>query len=494
MDAFLLRTRTRLSAYFGSESARVAFFWALTTFSAGTLGLNGLFFNDLFVNRLKIQDSYFVASNIIFAVIDPLNDVLLGWYLDNHDHSTTPTGGALRRLAAARIGGTLWCLTYLLPYFLMDVVKGSPAVGLLYFVSRSAFDTALTMTWIALGALIADIALKHEDRVKCQHFAAISALFGLPLSNIAYRLWAGTENGDMSAFRMFVLTQSILGIVGFQYATRKLGDRLSSSARPDSLKDEQTPIRPSSEGDQRAPARRLTITEYARQVSTQRNLIIFLLVNVPQETLYSFTGTFFTAFIDGLLRHKYSVGTNAAVITLASVPVNVVLYPLVTVLGTYQVWRFGIFAKIGLCGLVYLAGPDFPFAIATFLVMLNLFQASMGGQFGLIMTDLTDEDQVRFNRPHNYGARFMGTNALFAKPMGALTPLLGRWILGDYEPETAGLFPEFRQRCFAMMVFVPLVISVWQAFWWERYNLKGETLALVKKRVAAVRESFSASS
>lgn len=500
----------RVANYFSSDAARTAFWYALVVQCAGTLGINGLFYNDLFVNRLKITDGWFIVSNFVFAIVDPLNDVLLGWWLDQHDgENASPKAAARRRLAATRLGGTLWCLTYLLPYLTFEYVKGSPTlVGLLYFFSRSAFDTALTLTWIALGALIADIAIKHEERVKCQHFASMGGLIGMPVANIAYRLWAGTEQGSgLGAFRTFILCQSAIGIIGFQWATRKLQERMERvTVKAADTREVGAELDVDEKVLKREPAmaasnnnneehianhRSLTIGEYARQVSSQRNLVIFILVNVPQEFLYSFSATFFTAYIDGLLRHHYSVATNAFVVSASSLPINIFLYTIVHFVGTYQIWRIGIFLKIAICLFTYFAGPDQAFTIACFLVLFNLVQASMGGQFGLIITDLCDEDQVRWKRPQNQGARFMSTNALFTKPTGALSPLLGRWILGEYEPETAGLDPAFRQRCFGMMTLFPLAIAIWQAFWWERYDLKGEQLSIVKRRVATVRESFA---
>lgn len=496
-----MRPLNALLAYLSTESSKTAFYWALTVFAAGSIGhINGLFFNDLFSARLKITDGWFLASNVVFAIVDPLNDVLLGWYIDRHHNARS---GPTRRLDAARLGGTLWCLVYLFPYLLADSVKDNPTlIGLLYLFSRSAFDTALTLTWVALGALIADVAVNHEDRVKCQHFASIGGLFSLPLPNIAYRLWAGSENGGMARFKNFVIAQSILGILGFQWTTRKL------QARMEKIKATQaSPPDPPAEdlvrlGLDKEPAsiateelleshRRLTIGEYARQISTQKNLFSFLLVNVPQEFLYAFTSTFFTAFIDGLLRHRYSVPTNAMIVSYASFPINVILYPFVHFIGTYRVWRGAILLKVLLCLFTYLAGPDNALAVAFFLVAFSLLQASMGGQFSLIMADLTDEDQARYHRPENQAARFMATNALFCKPTGALSPVLGRWMLGDYTPETAGLDPGFRERCFRMMTIVPLVVGLWQMVWWERYGLKGEALEIVKRKVADVREAFT---
>ncbi|KAI9006327.1 MFS/sugar transport protein-domain-containing protein [Hyaloraphidium curvatum] len=499
----------RVGSYLWSESSYVALLWALPCFLAGQLGhINGLFFNDAFVNRLKIRDSYFVVSNLVFAVIDPLNDVVLAWWVDSHDQA--PKAAARRRLSAARVGGTLWALCFALQWALTDYVKDSPlGVGLVYFAARTCFDTCLTLTWICLGALTADVALKHEDRVKCHHFASMAGLMGLPVANVAYRAWAKSLDGDMSPFRRLVLVQSAVSIVGFQVVTRLMWRRLEnaklepppergtapwadSGAVP--LLSDSSAVRDRElhDVDPLKKHRELTLQQYARQVLGHSNFMCFIFTNVPQETLAAFLGTFFTAFIAVLL-NRFSVSTNALIVSAASFPINLILYPVLGIVGISgaQVWTAGIYAKIALCLATYFMGPDAPVAIAVFLVCHSLIMSSIGGQFSLICADLADEDQVRHRRPNNQGARFMGTNALFTKPPGALVPLVGRAILGTYDPATAGLDPEFRARCFAMMTLIPLAGALLQALVWSRYDLRGDKLAAVKREVAVVRDMYA---
>ena len=269
-----------------------------------------------------------------------------------------------------------------------------------------------------------------------------------------------------------------------------------------------------------------------RQLSGQRNLVVFGLMQVVQVFQCHFISNFFPIFLEYFLGGTYSQATLSALLGFSFVWPhlnNVVLARASVTCGTHNVINLLFWLKVGLALAMAAAGPSSTLLLTVFVVSNRVFAEGTCKLCDLVVADLVDEDRVRNRRPHSIAVLIFGTTNLFSKPGQTLAPLVGFWFInGSFFRSLAGgggsggsagarsllslgdgggngtwigsnvvgdgdfgggLSPTGTyadvdpSRMFALLVGVPIVCGAIQILVWTQYRLTGPYLASIKAQL-----------
>lgn len=147
--------------------------------------------------------------------------------------------------------------------------------------------------------------------------------------------------------------------------------------------------------------------------------------------------------------------------------------------GYYDVIRYSIWWKI-IVGVLYIyTGPINSWWIMGFLLLDGCF---VGAAFGLIhlpLSDISDDDTVRYQRRHRATSMVYGTNALIVKPAQSLSPILTVAILNKYGYDKLGqatFSPSERdllhKAMFQYLCLLPACVGLIQLIAWSFFSIK----------------------
>ena len=152
------------------------FYYSLTNLPNTLLsGIFGLTYVNFFWDDLGLLQIFFSLGQIIYAIINSLNDFYLGRLSDNTDINRWGS----RRLIYIKWGGILWVIVFFMMWFPWTLTN--QIIIFIHFVlSICAFDMLLTLVWLVWLALMPELTENLEERNKMallnQVFFAIGAL------------------------------------------------------------------------------------------------------------------------------------------------------------------------------------------------------------------------------------------------------------------------------------------------------------------------------
>jgi len=174
-------------------------------------GVFGLYLTDYFINEVLISFELFIVANVIYLIVNSLNDVIFGFYADR---TRTKLG---RRIPYIRYGAPLFALAFIFLWFpLPGTAPGNPTRGqaakfLQLVFGYVFFDTMLTIVVLSLVALPPELSESTQERNK---FSLYSTLFGGIGGALVFIVPSIVLLG-MNSFRIFVVFIAILAMLSF---------------------------------------------------------------------------------------------------------------------------------------------------------------------------------------------------------------------------------------------------------------------------------------
>ncbi|MFX1568325.1 MAG: MFS transporter [Promethearchaeota archaeon] len=378
---------------------RERFYYSLTNLPNTLLsGIFGLTYVNFFWDDLGLIQLFFSLGQIIYAIINSLNDFYLGRLSDNTNFNRWGS----RRLIYIRWGGILWAIVFFMMWFPWTLTN-QIAIFIHFVLSICAFDMLLTLVWLAWLALMPEITENLEERNKIaflnQVFFALGA-FPVLLAFLIY-------DAGLIYFQIFAGVCAIIcGLCYFLIST-KLRER------PELYLDQQ--IFPLAKALKEVLKSKSFITMTLFRCFNHLNLSLtlsfifayFYIFNVSSliiSLLFYFNTTFIALIGYGIykkLSQKYDMRTLIIRGRIIHIILNVSAFMILLIPGLeLLIWPFLILGTI--CNGYILF--DYPVLIL-----------------------VTDNDEVQ------HGTRreglIIGTNAFFIKIAESLGPIIGTSIL-----------------------------------------------------------------
>ncbi|KAM9426633.1 transmembrane protein 180 isoform 1-T1 [Pholidichthys leucotaenia] len=468
-----------------------------------------LYYVETFVSIYKIDKVSFWVGETIFLIWNSVNDPLFGWLSDRSFLSSPQTSSqisspevVLKRLKALSTNGPLFALSFLAFW----VAWARP--GLQFLLCLCLYDGFLTMVDLHHSALLADLAVSAADRTRLNfHCSVFSALGSLSVF-LSYSFW---DKEDFFSFRLFCVTLAAFSILGFFLVSQLLQQRFKKEIHP--KLDEASALKELSvgHGPLTHPEKPITIGQYLKQLSRQKNFMWFVSMNLVQVFHCHFNSNFFPLFLEHLLSDNISASTGSILLGISYIAPhmnNLYFLTLCQRYGVYQVIRWLFLLKLGLAMAMLLAGADHIYLLCIFIARYGrahasglcnrVFTEGTCKLLKLVISDLVDEDFVVNRRQQAASALLFGMVALLTKPGQTFAPLIGTWLLCVYtgydiferQPQkdstsdskfsSSSGTPPLRLGCFYMLVFVPITCALLQLAAWSRFTLHGRKLQGIK--------------
>jgi len=140
-------------------------------------GIFGLAYVNFFWDDLGLQQFYFVIGQIVYAVVNSLNDFYLGRVSDK----TNIQKWGSRRLIYIKWGGILWAIVFFAMW-----IPWSYNIQIVIFIhfvlSICAFDMLLSLVWLVWLALLPELTESSEERTKISYLnQGFTILGGIPV-------------------------------------------------------------------------------------------------------------------------------------------------------------------------------------------------------------------------------------------------------------------------------------------------------------------------
>lgn len=452
-----------------------------------------LFHVDMFVSVYKIDKTSFWIGEIVFLIWNSLNDPLFGWISDRKylsssagkDH--TKANIILKRISALSWTGPLFAVSFLSFW----VPWTYPSVQ--FVICLCLYDGFLTMVDLHHSALMADLAVSADTRTKLNSRSSLFSIIGTASVFFSYAIW---NKENLSSFRTFCLVLSLISLLGFWGITSLLKQIFRDQSETVIQKTENIPSDSLEESD------KTKLKNYICQLSSQTNFIWFAVMNLIQVFHCHFNSNFFPLFLENLLGDAISPGFGSFLLGISFVAPhinNLYFLTLCRKYGVYAVIRLLFAVKLVLSVVMVLAGPNHIWLLCLFIASNRVFTEGTCKLLNLVISDLVDEDYVLHRRSQAVSALMFGTTALLSKPGQTLAPLIGTWLLaqqtghdifqsgrdlGSIKQISAtleeGSKSSYREGCFNLLVYVPVVCAVLQLLVWAQFTLHGRRLQSIK--------------
>ena len=139
----------------------------------------GLKYIELFYDKLQLDPTLFIIGQVIYLVVNAINDPLLGQMSDR----TNPKKWGSRRTIYIRYGTPIWALTFMIVWFPWSF-DNQIVIFLHFIISVCLFDTMLTLVILVWMALLPEMTSDLDERNKGNLVAAIlGAISGSLVAN-----------------------------------------------------------------------------------------------------------------------------------------------------------------------------------------------------------------------------------------------------------------------------------------------------------------------
>ncbi|CAE1306984.1 unnamed protein product [Acanthosepion pharaonis] len=102
--------------------------------------------------------------------------------------------------------------------------------------------------------------------------------------------------------------------------------------------------------------------------------------------------------------------------------------PLVAHIGYYYVILGNIFCKIIFGVIIFIVGPSHPWIFMAILLLESTYTFAASSLFNMPLSDIADENALKYNRQQPISSMIYGTNALVVKPAISLSPMLVEFL------------------------------------------------------------------
>ncbi|XP_052772156.1 transmembrane protein 180-like [Mya arenaria] len=451
-----------------------------------------LYHVDMFVSVYKIDKASFWLGEMIFLIWNSLNDPVFGWISDKRYLSSAGNNHqSVQSIVLRRLDALLWTGPMFAVSFLAFWVQWA-APGLQFVICLCLYDGFLTMIDLHHSALLADLAISAKARTKLNSRSSFFSILGSGSVFLSYAVW---NKDNLRTFRIFCLVLSLICLVGFGLMTKVLKNIFIQNSDKMVLKESSherfEPVK--SEGRK--------LASFVREISSQSNFLWFAAMNIIQVFHCHFNSNFFPLFLENLLGDAISPGLGSVLIGISFVAPhinNLYFLSLCRRWGVYSVIRLLFVVKLAISLVMFLAGPNHVWLLCVFIASNRVFTEGTCKLLNLVISDLVDEDFVLHHRHQPVSALMFGTAALLSKPGQTLAPLVGTWLLAKQtghdifeSGRAAGSIKiqggldsaqqeEYKQGCFHLLVYIPVVCAITQLLVWTQFSLRGKRLRIVK--------------
>ncbi|EDV21728.1 uncharacterized protein TRIADDRAFT_59746 [Trichoplax adhaerens] len=344
--------------------------YASTTLAASMMNsIFQFYYIKLFLNGYRINNTWFYRAQLIYLVWNAINDPLFGYLQDS-----SKVAFSRRRRTAILYGAPIFALSFLIPWIPWTAFGDSDwVVGMHLITSLCFYDGMFTYVLLAQCALFAEIATKESDRqtvLKYRYFQICCVV----IASISY----------------FAMTYTA------RYAINISDAESSNSVLIDSGEDDN-------------PLSDITLYTLFKQITTNKQFALFVLMNFLQIFHNTIGSNFFSIFADNLIGSSLLPQARSIMAGSAFV-----------------------LPQFALALAMFLSGPSNMIFLIFFMVLDRSLPEATFSLFNLSVSDIIDDDRAKYKRRAPISSMIFGTNALFTKPAQSLAPMFVVSFLTGY--------------------------------------------------------------
>ncbi|MFX1568837.1 MAG: MFS transporter [Promethearchaeota archaeon] len=410
----------------------------------------GLKYIQLFYDKLQLDPTLFVIGQVIYLIVNALNDPLLGQMSDR----TNPKKWGSRRIIYIRYGAPIWALTFMLVWIPWSF--NNQIVILLHFViSICIFDTFYTLVVLVWLALLPEMTSDLDERNKGNLVAMIiGAVVVIPMFIVVGEM--DPTSGDFINLMLIIAIISTILLLITSFLCKE---------KPEFQKDEGLPLTKAVKETLRQKSFLLYMgyifcDAFLGSIGLSY-LFVYLLVLGEEGLLYYFAIFFFVGYGSNILCMKLRPKWGMRNIILRFGVLKVIL--------TLILFFIVVFLDMPILIVITLA-------ITTFLGGYTIFNTP-------ILYLSIDQDELR-NGSRREGM-FFGIDAFIHKPSQSIGPIVATFILGmfgyiqnsDIQPDSAILGIKI------LMFLVPAIVSTIGLIFIYFYPLHGDKLNELREKL-----------
>ena len=419
--------------------------------------LGGIFtlkYVEFFYNDLKLLPLYFIIGQIIYMIINALNDPIIGQLTDR----TNRERWGSRRIIYVKYGGPIWVFTFLIVWFPWSF-DNQFIIFLHYVVSICLFDTLLTLVVMCWMATLPEMTSDTGQRIKANFIAGIiMTIAALPFFIILADMKPTTQTYQVYCFIIAIISTVFLILVS-----------IMTEEKPEFQHDEVFPLWKS-----------------MRETMKSKSYLIFIGYNF----FLVFNGSIGLSY---LFVYVFILGIQSTL--------DIILFFIILIVIGYlsafwcillrPTWgmrkvilRFGTLRIIGaIATFIFIITPGLEWFVWIGIIWGSVFSGYGVYTIGGLMALCMDEDELK------YGTRregmYLGINALFTKPASSLGPIVATIILvyfgyiqgSDTQPASALLGIKI------LMFLIPTIGIIISLIIISFFPLHGERLKEMQKKL-----------
>lgn len=378
----------------GKLTKKQLFGYAFGAIPAGLLMyVFNLKYIELFYDDLRLIPILFIIGQVIYLIINALNNPLMGQLSDR----TNRERWGSRRILYIKYGGAIWILSFLIIWFPWSY-DDQIIIFLHYVISICLFDTMFSLCVMCWMALLPEMTSDTGERIKANFLGLILGA----VSVVPFLIILGSMEVLSLTFQMFMVLVAIIASVFLILVV------VMCKEKPEFQKDESLPLGKSVKETLKSKSFRFYIG-------------------------YNFCMVFIVGIgISYLFAYSFVLGDNVALYFLIFIGFGYTSY--FVCLKLQPIWgmrrvilRFGVIRVIGTLAIFFLmllTGLEWMiwigFIVFTFFGGYNVYTMAA------LLYLSVDEDEI-IHRTRREGM-FLGINALITKPALSLGPIIATVI------------------------------------------------------------------
>ncbi|MFW9894935.1 MAG: MFS transporter [Candidatus Thorarchaeota archaeon] len=422
-------------------------------------GLLALIFNlkyiEFFFEKLQLTPILFIIGQIIYMVVNTLNDPLLGQLSDR----TNPQRWGSRRKIYIKYGAPIWALTFMIVWIPWSF-NNQIIIFLHYVISICLFDTMLTLVIIVWLALLPEMTSDLDERAKGNFLSVVlGAIVILP----TFIIVAGMDPTSVE-FRFFMVIIAIISTILL------LITAFLCQEKPEFQKDEGLPI-----------------WKAVKETLKLKSFLIYMGYIVCDAFLSSIGLSYLFVYL--LILGEGGVLFYFIIIFFVGYGSNFLCIKLRPKWGMRKVMlRFGVIRIIGtFIFFLLILFIDSQIFVLSGLAILTFF-----GGYTIFNTPLLylsiDEDELS-NGSRREGM-FFGIDALIHKPALSIGPIIATIVLGSFG-YVQGALTQIESAYLGikiLMLLIPVIVSSIGLVFIYFYPLHGEKLEKIRAQLNILHE------
>lgn len=471
------------------------------------------FYVDYFVRRkLASADpaasaadpmTVFAFGQLAYAVWNGLNDFVFGWIGDRYFPQVHR-----RRYHRILFGGPLWAIVFAMLWNPGGVSLFPSWVhpSIQFSLMMILYDGFFSFTTVAFRALLTDISTSPRDRELCNAVAAIFHVLGsCGVWFASYYYEGGDSDGtdtsvnpvdSLAGFRWFMSVWAVAAGLGFVIAA--VNGR-EVSLKPLASHNMHAAVKDGTRADNHpGPS---AMFSFARETLKCQSMVVAVTVWAVQEYSCTFATNFFAMFLTLVCGNVLTVGQRSSLLLMSFVVPHIItlaVTPLIPICGkkTLISWLFGSRAVVGVATIflarqvAHGAETHHRMWFASFLFLNRILTEAVCRLQALILSDIIDEDTVKFHRAQSLAASMNGLMSLVSKPFQSAAPvftcfyLAGNGILlpSTTAANTTSSIDRATPIVTSLLGQTTLITAgIMWVVWREFYNLDGQHLSHVQR-------------